>query len=159
MILVKTLNDKIVFENKRDIITYFDSDIQERSKEYFEENNDYIEINGERIENLQQWTEWKSYVSAGVYNAFQELEDLAEQVITLFDMDNKVQKTLDIEGKVSIFDEDIEEVLYEGEYNYIYWDDEFDGETREINIEFEVIEENNEYIEETIIKIVKINLL
>lgn len=158
MILVKILNDKIVFDNKRDIVTYFDSDIQEKGKEYFEENNDYIEISGERIESLEQWEEWKSYVSAGVYNAFQELEELAEQVITLFDMDNKVQKTLNIEGKISIFDEDIEDVLSDGEYNYIYWDDEFDGGTREINIEFEVIEESDD-IEEIIIKIIRINLL
>nr|WP_300005844.1 hypothetical protein [Tissierella sp.] len=158
MILVKTLNDKIIFENKRDIILYFDSAIEEKENSYFDEDNEYIEINGERIESLEQWREWKSYVSEGVYNAFQELEDFLEEVITLFDMDNKVQKILDIEGKISIFDEDVEEILSNGEYTYIYWDDEFEGRTREINIEFEVIEESN-YVEETIIKIIKVNLL
>ena len=158
MILVKTLNDKMVFENKRDIIIYFKDSIQEKGKEYFEENNDYIEIDGDRIERLEQWEEWKGYINTGVYNALQELERLVEVELTLFDMDNEVQIILDIEGKVSIFDEDIEEILSLGEYSYIYWDDELDGETRDINIEFEVIEENDD-IEETIIKIVKVNLL
>ena len=158
MILVKTLNDKIIFENKRDIIIYFDDDIQEKGKKYFEENNDYIEINGERMETLEHWEEWKAYVNTGVYNAFEELEELVEKEITLFDMDNEVQRILDIEGKVSIFDEDVEDVLSLGEYNYIYWDDEFDGGTRDINIEFEVMEEND-YIEETVVRIMGINLL
>ncbi|MGO1470548.1 MAG: hypothetical protein ACTHW2_11045 [Tissierella sp.] len=159
MILVKTLNDKIVFENKRDILTYFEDHIEEKGKEYFEENNDYIEIDGDRIESLEEWKEWTSHVSTGIYNALNELEELVEEELSLFDMDNEAQIILDIQGKVSIFDEDLEDVLLEGEYTYIYWDDEVGGETREICVEFEVMEENDDYIEETIIKIRKISLL
>lgn len=158
MILVKTLNDKIVFENKRDIIIYFDDQVQEKGRKYFEENNDYIDIDGERIESLGHWNEWKSYINVGVYNAFEELEELVEKELTLFDMDNEVQRILNIEGKISIFDEDVKDILSLGECTYIYWDDEFGGETRDINIEFEILEENDD-IENTIIKIMRINLL
>lgn len=86
----------------------------------------------------------------------EELKKMIGEELTLLEMDNEIKKILESES--SIFDSLTEDCIADGEYAYTTWADEEQEATVDINIHFEVLEENEDTLE-VIVKITDIEEL
>lgn len=94
------------------------------------------------------------------------ISDMKEQIVgeelTLVEMDNLVCRLIGDEdsnsNKNTIFDGETREFIENGEYAYSIWEDEEEGETRDINVIFEVIEDNDDELQ-VLVKVTDIELL
>lgn len=78
-----------------------------------------------------------------------ELKKIIGTELTLSEMENEVQEILNIEDqdKNSIFDGETGGYIENGEYSYTTWKNSKKDETVDINVCFEVIEDNEDIFE------------
>lgn len=81
----------------------------------------------------------------------EQLKKLAGEEFTLLEMDNTIQEIIGLDDKNSIFDGDTEDYLEREEFSYVVEDED-------VNIKFNIIEENEDLLE-TIIEVVEIEEL
>lgn len=138
MIKVATLNDKLSFDNKDEIVEYFNSNILEEGQAYFDDNNYYINIEGEVIKTVEDWQDWKVSFGDCFHGVVSQLEEMVGEEYTLLDMDNEVQENIGAVGqdKNSIFEGETEEFIKRGEYTYSLEDG---IKTKFLNVKFKVL--------------------
>lgn len=90
-------------------------------------------------------------------NIIKELEELKGEEFTVLEMDNAIQNILGIDAG-SILEGETEDYIEGGQFTYTTWIDEEQEDTVDINILFEVLEEN-EVSMDVLVKMVDIEEL
>lgn len=161
MLKIITSNDKLSFDNKDEVIKYFDKSLsQEPKDQYFENGGYWLEIEGQRIESVDDWEYWKENFNENLHNILEELKDLIDAEFTLSHMENTVKEIIGAVGdnKNSIFDGETDEYIETGSYSYSVWIDEEETEAANICIYFEVLDKYEDNLDTTV-KITDIELL